>query len=269
MNSTVESLDGANNPAFLLDDEAFIFEDNLFRKDWIVDKVYDWFSKVPQRVLHLFLLDQEYSDEELERIIRFRKLVSITMGKHIMVWRQRGVNDNTKTKELDLDSMWDYNFYTSGFLSKTLSTLQSKKSGDGESKSQAGYNVFNIYKICTFNVYLITIIMKGFVSKALSSCIEEAFLESTQDFRFNEKLCPIVVGEDLVRFHFSKEESWKEKFSFLKELVEPTQYTSMYDMLHGTFYEHLLEKPEFGNEFNALADQTILINFRALCRRSM
>ena len=255
MDKTIRSIDGANNPVFQLGNEAFIFEDNVFRKDVVVDNIYDWFCVNEEcSTLHLFILDKHYSKEEIKRITRLRKLVNITMGKKMVVWRQTAIMesdiDMIGDHSLDIPSLYEVPFSSSGFTGKT----QEKKKGPEEYQ---GYNVFNIFRIGTKNVYLITIIMKDFVSKSLSSSIVSAFNTSEVEYSLGLPR----------KFHYDKKPSIREKFSFLNKVLGEKEYASMYEMLADRFYENLKIIPAFNVEYADLEDKDILINFRAISER--
>lgn len=230
----IRKIQGTEIPYVVFDHDAFLFQSHLFASG--EDVAWDIFNETFDDVDAVYILltgnIYEYSRKEQKAMNFLRKLYDVSM-KHEKLYFITMQMDERQTC---LDIPKDIPLRKSGYLCKT----------EGEN------SIFNVVVFENRQAYLITIVMKGFVSKHISQPIIDAFHKLMH--RFIQEFTSSAPN-----FNFTSD----VKFRW------PWQPKPKYDTLNmilsnKMIVEKLMEDPEANETFKNLDYQNIIVNFRVL-----
>ena len=239
-----------DNQIIIMGTDAFIFEKGLFLNGVkSANDIYVYRNYPPalpeNKNLLIFLLADEYSDIEAEGIRKLKRYYDLTLTDEKLQFIKLNISKNQLNSygSIPVDSA--SNIEKSGFLLKT----------DSEN------SIFNIITIQSGYVFLITIVLQGFISKSLSQPIERKFRA-------------FVSNKPGLLFRLKENKSWF-KFPWEKEEEPPPDYAdSMKEMIEcgsvngKAFIEALSQSDSFKEAFDKLENKNMIINFRVICRTS-
>jgi len=235
-----------NNTVIFLGNDAFIFETDMFIDGkesgiWIF-KQMNALSRVPGDFhLYLFLLSGDYSETEFKGINAFAEVSKAVLTDYKLdLVRARLTN---KQKEMRVTHP-DYGFLYCGYQPINMETLDIDHSGF-MMKTPNGSNIFNMLIVIGDYLILITIVMRGFISREITTPIIETLRDIVKPVAFFR-----LPQEDSV-FHFP----WCDyPYDSLKKIMSAET---------GFLYK-LKQNDTMQKAFEKMEDKNILINVRVI-----
>ena len=223
--------------------DAFFFGEHIFSLG--KDLAWKIYNEKFEDVDNIYFLQTgnsyEYSKSERKAMFFLRKLYNVTMKHQKMFFIKMEVDERQQYTDIPADIKIE----RSGFMGKTGSSN----------------NIFNAILFVDKQAYLVTIVMKDFVSRHISQPIISVFELMVKSYI--EKHGPL-------KFNFASDEPrirlpWQDKpvFDSLEKIICTTKdVTTLGDTWE--FRKCMTSNPETNDAFSKLEYPNILINFRVL-----
>ena len=235
-----------NNTVIFLGNDAFIFETDMFiegrESGMCISKQLNTLPRISGDFhLYLFLLSGDYSETEFEGINAFAEASRVVLTDYKLdLVRAKLTN---RQKEMRLPHL-DYGFLYIGYQPIKKETLDIDHSGF-MMKTPNGSNIFNMLIVIGDYLILITIVMRGFISREITTSVIKTVRDIVRSGVFFR-----LPQEDSM-FHFP----WCDyPFDSLKKIMsEKTGF--LYKLKQNDIMQKAFEK---------LEDKNILINVRVI-----
>ena len=232
-----------HNPVFFLGNDAFIFETDLFlngrESGMKLFKELNVLPKFPTDVnLYLFLLS-EYSATQFDGINTFVDVSKLLLSDYKVDFVVAKITRDQKRLEPVFNAPLGI-----GYQPIKKDTIDIDKSGF-MMKTPNGSNIFNMIITIGHYIILITVIMRGFVSRDITTSIRETVRSVVKSG------CFFRLPQEDVFIHLP----WVEyKYDSLKEIMS-SDFGFIYNLKQNDTMQRAFEK---------LEDQNILVNVRVI-----
>lgn len=231
------------NPVFFLGNDAFIFETDLFlngrESGMQLFRELNVLPKFPTDVhLYLFLLS-EYSSKQFDGINAFADISKLLLSDYKVNLVVAKITRDQKRLVQVMDAPLGI-----GYQPIEKETIDIDKSGF-MMKTPNGSNIFNMIITIGHYIILITVIMRGFISRDITTSIQETVRSVVKSG------CFFRLPQEDVFIHFP----WVEyKYDSLKEIMS-SDFGFIYNLKQNDTMQRAFEK---------LEDQNILVNVRVI-----